>query len=74
MVEVVRRHRSHSRTGRPEIVRRFTRPSRMNFKSRAAYRKWLAYDAIHNPKFGKHPVEVDIRGRKIKSARHIRRR
>lgn len=73
MVEVVKAHPSHSSRGKPFRVRRFTRPSKLNFRNKEAYRKWRAYDFIHNPKAGEHPVEVDIRGRKVKSARPRRR-
>ena len=41
-------------------------PRRMNFRNRGAYRRWLAYDAIHNPRFGTRPVDVDVDGRHVK--------
>lgn len=73
MTETVRAHPSHSRRGTPFRVRRFTRKSKLNFRSKEAYRKWRAYDFIHNPKAGQHPVEIDIRGREVKPARHVPR-
>ena len=34
----------------------------MNFKSKEAYEKWLAYGHMHIKDFGKTPVKVKIRG------------
>ncbi len=45
---------------------------RMNFKSKGAYQRWLAYDHIHNPEAGAHPVDVDIAG-KHHQVMHARR-
>ncbi len=69
MVEHVRGHTGHTARGRPFRVRPFNRKSKLNFRSNEAYRKWLAYDAIHNPKFGQHPVEIDVRGKVVKRVR-----
>jgi hypothetical protein len=39
----------------------------MNFKSKAAYQKWLAYDKMHVSKGpSKHPVAVSVKGKKHK--------
>ena len=36
----------------------------MNFKSKGAYKKWLAYDKMHVSKApSKHPVKVSIKGK-----------
>ncbi len=35
-----------------------------NFRSAAAYKKWLAFDKMHvNPKPSKNPVRVSIKGK-----------
>jgi len=48
-------------------------PKTLNFKSKEAYRKWLAYNWIHNPKeMGKPPHKrIKIRGKphKVKHKR-----
>lgn len=38
----------------------------VNFKSRSAYKKWLAYGHIHVKGFGKTPEKVKIRGKSHK--------
>ncbi len=39
----------------------------MNFKSSAAYKKWLAYDKMHvTPGKSKNPVKVSIKGKSHK--------
>ena len=44
----------------------------MDFKSKAAYGKWLAYDKMHVSKDpSKHPVKVSIKG-KLKKVNHAR--
>lgn len=45
----------------------------LNFKSKEAYRKWLAYGHMHIPDFGETPVGIKIRGKKHK-VKHSRRR
>lgn len=35
----------------------------LNFKSKTAYRKWLAYGHMHIRDFGRTPVKIKIRGR-----------
>ncbi len=39
-------------------------PKALRFKSKEAYRKWLAYDHMHVKKHRKNPPEIYIRGKK----------
>lgn len=38
----------------------------LNFRSKEAYRRWLAYGHRNIPGFGKTPVGIKIRGKKHK--------
>ena len=38
----------------------------LNFKSKEAYKKWLAYGHMHIKGFGKTPMKVSIKGKNIK--------
>ena len=38
----------------------------LNFKSKAAYKRWLSYGHMHVKGFGKTPVNVKIKGKKHK--------
>ena len=54
------------------VKRKVRRVSKvMNFKSKEAYRKWLAYNYIHNKRKMKRPphVKVKIRG-KVHKVKH----
>ena len=45
---------------------------RMNFRSRAAYDRWLAYDKMHVDRDpSPHPVDVEIRGKEA-TPQHFR--
>ena len=43
----------------------------VNFKSKEAYKKWLAYGHMHVKGFGKTPLKVKIKGKphKVKHSR-----
>lgn len=43
----------------------------VNFRSKAAYRRWLAYAKMH-AKPGKHPLRVKIKG-KVHKVKHTSR-
>ena len=46
-----------------------------NFKSAAAYKKWLAYGHMHVKGFGKTPLKVKIRGKahRVKHSKKTKR-